>query len=58
MIDRYTDMLGQYDRAILHNDEEADQRLAEVSASLIVEHTRLRVERLLDERVANIRRQL
>ena len=48
MIRRYRDMLGQYDRAILHDDDEADQRLAEVSDSLIG-HTRLLVERLIGE---------
>jgi hypothetical protein len=32
---RYADILGQYDRTVLHDDEEADQRLAEVSDTLI-----------------------
>lgn len=32
---RYDDMLGQYDRTVLHDDDEAAQRLAEVCDSLI-----------------------
>jgi len=43
---RYRGILGQYDRAVLHDDDEAPQRLAEVSDSLI-ETARLLIERLL-----------
>jgi hypothetical protein len=46
MIRRYRDMLGQYDRTVLHDDDEAAQRLAEVSDTLIG-HARLLIERLL-----------
>jgi hypothetical protein len=49
MINRITDMLGQYDRTVQHDDDEADQRLAEVSDTLIG-HMRLLIERLLTER--------
>ena len=52
MINRYFDMLGQYDRTVLHDDEEAPQRLAEVSDTLIG-HARLLVERLIIEREEN-----
>jgi len=42
----YQDLLGQYDRTVLHNDEEAAQRLAEVSDTLI-DYSRLLIDRLL-----------
>lgn len=46
MARRYRDMLGQYDRCVLHDDEGAEQRLAEVSDALI-SGTRILIGRLL-----------
>jgi hypothetical protein len=53
MINRYTDMLGQYDRAVQYDDDGAGQRLAEVSDTLIG-HARLLIDRLLEGREKNM----